>query len=368
MARVDHAFSDKHSMSRGCTTQSLLHRMLAGNNFFEPNVNQIQLDRKNAGLALDDVYSFSPTFVTNLRYGITYQSFPERRVSQGTDLAALGFSSNLVNQLLDKSIATVPRIQLGGYAPCQVGKSVARTPSYSHLRIPTPAVVTNLRLCDIALSLVRDRFRPTSAPIATRPSALPARSVGHRAARRLYRLGRVPAVHPAFMSRSASFALIQILGFFTTTSSASKATLNIVALRLKRRSERYNRWSLPSPAIIQPAMRRPSHYALNPIPSSHRRNSACWRLTFRRSERHRAQPIQARRTTSFTFVWLGAARKMFALRHASSTTPRRQHSRRSTACRIARRSASLDKGVTYVRPLPTPPDRADPAPARGRPF
>ena len=59
--------------------------------------------------------------MTNVRYGITYQEFPERRVSQGTDLASLGFSSNLVNQLLDPSLATVPRIQLGGYALLSVG-------------------------------------------------------------------------------------------------------------------------------------------------------------------------------------------------------------------------------------------------------
>ena len=117
MARVDHAFSEKHRMfARVHYDTWTEQKWVTGNTFFDPNVNQIQLNRNNAGLALDDIYSLSPTFVTNVRYGITYQKFPERRVSQGTDLAALGFSSNLVNQLPDKSIATVPRIQLGGYA------------------------------------------------------------------------------------------------------------------------------------------------------------------------------------------------------------------------------------------------------------
>jgi hypothetical protein len=117
MARFDHAFSEKHRMfARAHYDRWTEKKWLTGNTFFNPDVNQITLNRNNAGLALDDVYSFGPTFVMNVRYGITYQKFPERRVSQGTDLASLGFSSNLVNQLLDKSIATVPRIQLGGFA------------------------------------------------------------------------------------------------------------------------------------------------------------------------------------------------------------------------------------------------------------
>ena len=117
MARFDHAFSDKHRMFARVHYDTWTEdKWLTGNTFFDPTVNQIQLNRKNAGLALDDVYSFSPSFVTNVRYGITYQEFPERRVSQGTDLASFGFSSNLISQLVDPALATVPRIQLGGYA------------------------------------------------------------------------------------------------------------------------------------------------------------------------------------------------------------------------------------------------------------
>jgi Carboxypeptidase regulatory-like domain/TonB dependent receptor len=117
MARVDHTFSEKHRMFARVHYDTWTERKgLTGNTFFSTDVNGIQLNRNNAGLALDDVYSFSPTFVTNVRYGITYQSFPEKRNSQGTDLAALGFSSNLVNQLVDKEAAVVPRVQLGGFA------------------------------------------------------------------------------------------------------------------------------------------------------------------------------------------------------------------------------------------------------------
>ena len=61
MARVDHAFSDKHRMfARVHYDTWTENKWLTGNTFFDPTVNQIQLDRKNAGLALDDVYSFSP--------------------------------------------------------------------------------------------------------------------------------------------------------------------------------------------------------------------------------------------------------------------------------------------------------------------
>jgi hypothetical protein len=118
MARFDHSFSEKHRMfARVHYDRWTELKTNPGNTFFSREVNGIQLNRNNAGLALDDVYSFSPSFVTNVRYGITYQRFPEKRFSQGTDLAALGFSANLVNLLPNKEIAPVPRIQFANYAP-----------------------------------------------------------------------------------------------------------------------------------------------------------------------------------------------------------------------------------------------------------
>jgi hypothetical protein len=118
MARFDHSFSEKHRMfARVHYDRWTELKTNTGNTFFSREVNGIQLNRNNAGLALDDVYSFSPSFVTNVRYGITYQRFPEKRFSQGTDLAALGFSANLVSLLPNKEIAPVPRIQFANYAP-----------------------------------------------------------------------------------------------------------------------------------------------------------------------------------------------------------------------------------------------------------
>ena len=82
------------------------------NRSFGNDVNGIILNRINRGLAMDQVYVFSPSFLFNFRYGFTQQEFPERRVSQGFDLASLGFSPNLVSQV-DTRFATIPRTTIG---------------------------------------------------------------------------------------------------------------------------------------------------------------------------------------------------------------------------------------------------------------
>jgi hypothetical protein len=61
---------------------------------------------------MDQVYVFNPSLLFNFRYGFTQQDFPQRRVSNGFDLASLGFSPNLTN-LVDKSLSTIPRTAIG---------------------------------------------------------------------------------------------------------------------------------------------------------------------------------------------------------------------------------------------------------------
>ena len=106
IGRVDHAFSDKHRVFLR------LHRdywQEDKNRFFGPdNITGIILNRVNRGIAFDDVYVLRSNLLLNVRYGIAQQEFPERRVSRGTNLAALGFSANLVNSI-DKSLAAFPR-------------------------------------------------------------------------------------------------------------------------------------------------------------------------------------------------------------------------------------------------------------------
>ncbi len=112
MARFDHAFSENHRIF------IRLHRDFweeDKNRWFNDNNNGIVLNRNNKGFAFDDVYVINPTFLLNFRYGITYQDFPERRVSQGYDLASLGFSSKLLSLIPDKSLATIPRVNVAPF-------------------------------------------------------------------------------------------------------------------------------------------------------------------------------------------------------------------------------------------------------------
>jgi hypothetical protein len=109
IGRFDHAFSEKNRMF------VRIHRdywQEDKNRSFGNDINGIILNRINRGIAFDDVHVFTPGFLLNFRYGLTQQEFPEQRVSRGFDLAALGFSSNLTN-LVDKSLATLPRITIG---------------------------------------------------------------------------------------------------------------------------------------------------------------------------------------------------------------------------------------------------------------
>ena len=111
-ARVDHAFSDRHRIF------SRVHYDFweeDKNDWYGNRISAIILNRINQGFALDDVYVLNPTTVLNMRYGLTYQEFPERRATRGFDLASLGFSPALIN-LVEKDLATVPRVQAGGYS------------------------------------------------------------------------------------------------------------------------------------------------------------------------------------------------------------------------------------------------------------
>ncbi|MEP7364320.1 MAG: carboxypeptidase-like regulatory domain-containing protein [Acidobacteriota bacterium] len=112
LARVDHAFSENHRMFVRVHYDFWEEDK---NDYFDNRINGIILNRINRGIALDDVLVLTPTLLANLRYGFTNQEFPERRVTQGYDLSSLGFSSNLTN-LIDKSLAVIPRVSLGAYS------------------------------------------------------------------------------------------------------------------------------------------------------------------------------------------------------------------------------------------------------------
>src|SRR5688572_23524113 len=113
MGRVDQAWSENHR-----TFVRFHYDWWAEdkNHWFSNDVNGIILNRINRGFALDDVVVINPTMVLNVRYGLTSQDFPERRTSQGFDLASLGFSPALVGLLVDPKLATLPRVSAGSYS------------------------------------------------------------------------------------------------------------------------------------------------------------------------------------------------------------------------------------------------------------
>ncbi len=112
LTRIDHAFSEKFR------TFVRLHYDFweeDKNDHFGNRINGIILNRINRGLAWDNVWVMAPTLLLNVRYGLTNQEFPERRVTQGFDLASLGFSQELI-RLTDGDRATVPRVAAGGFS------------------------------------------------------------------------------------------------------------------------------------------------------------------------------------------------------------------------------------------------------------
>jgi Carboxypeptidase regulatory-like domain/TonB dependent receptor len=112
-ARVDHAFNDKHRIF------ARFHydwwEEDKNDDFLNRN-NALFLNRINQGIALDDVYVINSKMVLNVRYGLTYQEFPERRASRGFDLASLGFSPALTNLVFENDLATLPRVTIPGYS------------------------------------------------------------------------------------------------------------------------------------------------------------------------------------------------------------------------------------------------------------
>ena len=111
MARVDHAFSETHRIFLRLHYDFFQNDK---NDRFGTRTNALLINQIKRGMALDDVIVLSPTLVLNLRYGLNNADFLEKRASHGIDLASLGFSPALTG-LVDKSLSTIPRVNLGAY-------------------------------------------------------------------------------------------------------------------------------------------------------------------------------------------------------------------------------------------------------------
>lgn len=110
-SRVDHNLNDRHRVYGRFSWDFWEEDK---NNLFDNIATGIILNRKNRVLAVDDAYTWRDNVLTNVRAGFTRQLFPERRQSQGFDLAGLGFSPALTG-LVDPSLATFPNVGIGGF-------------------------------------------------------------------------------------------------------------------------------------------------------------------------------------------------------------------------------------------------------------
>jgi hypothetical protein len=111
MVRMDQAFSPNNRLFLRLNHYTFT---VPKNSLGVPATKEI-FTQNNRGAALDDVIVLGPSLVLNLRYGVVSADYPERRVTQGTDLAALGFSPSLT-KLVEAQRATVPRVKVTNYA------------------------------------------------------------------------------------------------------------------------------------------------------------------------------------------------------------------------------------------------------------
>jgi hypothetical protein len=113
LGRLDHAFSEKHRAYVSFHTSFWQEEK---NHYFPtPNpASGIIVNRHIHGASLDDVYVFDPTFLFNVRYGVTFGDFIERRYGQGFDVASLGFSPQLMSLVLKDRI-TFPSVSVGSF-------------------------------------------------------------------------------------------------------------------------------------------------------------------------------------------------------------------------------------------------------------
>jgi hypothetical protein len=120
IGRLDHSFSDQHRVFFRVNNN---YRNELTQTFPSEAVGNLP-SQEGYGLVLDDVYTFSPTTLLNLRYGITFQRPYNNRISTGFDMTSLGFPAALQGQLARVNPAarfTFPVINVDGGAYTAVG-------------------------------------------------------------------------------------------------------------------------------------------------------------------------------------------------------------------------------------------------------
>jgi hypothetical protein len=117
LARIDHDFSERHRMF-GRFTQSWLH-YYHGNQFANES-HGIDRHRKQWGGGLDDVYTFSPSLILNVKYGFTRFLQSDFPFSTGYDLTRLGLPQSLAGRIDPQGVA-FPVVTFDGFT--QLGET-----------------------------------------------------------------------------------------------------------------------------------------------------------------------------------------------------------------------------------------------------
>jgi hypothetical protein len=112
-ARVDQLLGQSNRLSGSYTRSTHLEQYSRS---FYPDLSRGQMfNRFHNGLSLSDVLTLRPNLIAELRYGWTRFKYYQRPYTLGFDLAELGISQSLVNQL-DKATTAFPQVSIDGYA------------------------------------------------------------------------------------------------------------------------------------------------------------------------------------------------------------------------------------------------------------
>ena len=127
MLRVDQVISDKQRLYATFSTFWVYADQ--GRTFRNDGVGGLQ-DNRNFNIVVDDVITLRPDTVVDLRYGVAQFRPTGAPVSAGTDLAALGFSPSLLNQI-GPAYSALPSIGIEGYASLN-GSTYSKSGKYFH--------------------------------------------------------------------------------------------------------------------------------------------------------------------------------------------------------------------------------------------
>jgi len=110
-SKVDHNLSSKHRVF-GRYTQTF--NLFTSGQLFDMPTTGTDRYRRMKGAGFDDVYTFSPTLITNFRYGFSLFQQQFVPLSAGFDLASIGLNPALIG-VLDPQGRQFPALGISGY-------------------------------------------------------------------------------------------------------------------------------------------------------------------------------------------------------------------------------------------------------------